>query len=124
MWNVCIALLAALVMAQVGTALGQAPDNSQSNVAAENSSNRSSIADGQTNDAQDLKTTQSIRRSVMADKELSLDAHNVKIVTVHGHVTLNGVVRSDAEKASVVAKAVNVVGIDNVVSDLKVAPQS
>jgi osmotically-inducible protein OsmY len=111
MWNVCIALLAALVMAQVGTALGQPPDNS-------------SIADGQKNDAQDLKTTQSIRRSVIADKHLSPDAHNVKIVTVHGHVTLNGVVRSDAEKASLAAKAVKVVDIDNVVNDLKVAPQS
>jgi hyperosmotically inducible protein len=124
MWNVCIALLAALVMAEVGTALGQVPDNSQSNVTAENSSNRSSIADGQWNDALDLKTTQSIRRSVMADKELSLDAHNVKIVTVQGHVTLNGVVRSDAEKASITAMAVKVVGTENVVNDLKVAPQS
>jgi osmotically-inducible protein OsmY len=122
MWNVCIALLAALVMAEVGTALGQPPDNSSSNVTAENSSNRASVADGQTNDAQDLMTTQSIRRSVMADAQLSLDAHNVKIVTVHGHVTLNGVVRSDAERASVAAKAVNVAGIDNVVNDLKVAP--
>jgi|HubBroStandDraft_2_1064218.scaffolds.fasta_scaffold1203711_1 hyperosmotically inducible protein len=122
MWNVCIALLAALVLAQVGTALGQQPDNTSSNAAAENSGNRSSVADGQLNDAQDLKTTQSIRRSVLADKGLSLDAHNVKIVTVRGHVTLNGVVRSDAEKASVAAKAVNVAGIDNVVNDLKVAP--
>ena len=124
MWNVCIALLAALVLAQVGTALGQQPDNTSSNAAAENSGNRSSVADGQLNDAQDLKTTQSIRRSVIADKGLSLDAHNVKIVTVHGHVTLNGVVRSDAEKASLAAKAVKVVDIDNVVNDLKVAPQS
>jgi hyperosmotically inducible periplasmic protein len=106
MWNVCIALLAALVMAEVGTALGQPPNNSQ------------------TNDAQDLTTTQSIRRSVIADKDLSLDAHNVKIVTVHGCVTLNGVVRSDAEKASVAAKAVKVVGINDVVNDLRLATQS
>jgi hyperosmotically inducible protein len=124
MWNVCIALLAALVLAQVGTALGQQPDNTSSNVAAENFGNLSSVADGQMNDAQDLKTTQSIRRSLSADKGLSLDAHNVKIVTVRGHVTLNGVVRSDAEKASVAAKAVNVAGLDNVVNDLKVAPRS
>jgi osmotically-inducible protein OsmY len=124
MCNVCIALLAALVLAQVGTALGQQPDNTSSNVAAENSGNRSSVADGQLNDAQDLKTTQSIRRSVIADKDLSLDAHNVKIVTVHGCVTLNGVVRSDAEKASVAAKAVKVVGINDVVNDLRLATQS
>jgi osmotically-inducible protein OsmY len=124
MWNVCIALLAALVMAEVGTALGQTPDDSQSSLAAEYSISRPSIADDQRNEALDLKTTQSIRRSVKADKELSPDAQNVKIVTVQGHVTLNGVVRSDAEKASVVAKALKVVGTENVVDDLKVAPQS
>jgi hyperosmotically inducible periplasmic protein len=124
MWNICIALLAALVMAEVGTALGQTPDDSQSNFAAESSMSRPSIADEQRNDALDLKTTQSIRRSVRADKELSLDAQNVKIVTVQGHVTLNGVVRSDAEEAAIVAKALKVVGTENVVNDLKVAPQS
>jgi hyperosmotically inducible protein len=118
------ALLAALSAAPAGMVLAQAPDNSRSNSATENSTDRGSIADGQSNRPRDLQLTQTIRRSVMADKALSVDAHNVKIVTVNGHVTLNGVVRSDAEKSAVIAKAVTVAGADNVLDALKVAPRS
>jgi hyperosmotically inducible periplasmic protein len=119
-----IALLAVLGTAPAGTVLAQAPDNSRSNSATENSTDPGSIADGQSNRPQDLQLTRTIRRSVMADKTLSVDAHNVKIVTSNGHVTLNGVVRSDAEKSAVIAKAVTVAGADNVLDALKVAPRS
>jgi hyperosmotically inducible periplasmic protein len=56
----------------------------------------------------------------MADKALSTYAHNVKIVTVSGTVTLNGVVRDDREKDEIVAKAQAVAS--SVVNDLTVAP--
>jgi hyperosmotically inducible protein len=117
-----LTLLAAAAMAQAGIAFAQAADNSKANSAAENSSNPASIADGQSNRREDLALTQKIRRSVIADQDLSVDAHNVKIVTLNGRVTLNGVVRSDAEKASVAAKATIAAGVDNVVNDLKVVP--
>jgi hyperosmotically inducible periplasmic protein len=119
-----IALLAALGAAPAATVLAQVPDNSRSNAATENSTDPGSIADGQSNRPQDLQLTQTIRRSVMADKSLSVDAHNVKIVTINGHVTLNGVVRSDAEKSAIIAKAVTVAGADKVLDALKVAPKS
>lgn len=79
-------------------------------------------SDAQKNDALDLRLTQRIRKSVMADKRLSLYAHNVKIVSIHGTVTLNGVVRSDQERRTIEAKAVAVAGKHRVVDDLKVAP--
>ncbi len=123
MKNRNLAVFAVLVLAP-GLALGQAADNTKSNAATENSKDSASIADGQSNSPEDLKLTQAIRRSVMADKTLSMNAHNVKIVTVNGHVTLNGVVSSDSEKATVAAKAVSAAGADNVVNALKVAPQS
>jgi hyperosmotically inducible periplasmic protein len=119
-----IALLATLGAAPAGVVLAQAPDNSRANSATENSTDRGSVADGQSNRPQDLQLTRTIRRSVMADKTLSVDAHNVKIVTINGHVTVNGVVRSDAEKSAVIAKAVTVAGADNVLDALKVAPKS
>ncbi len=123
MRNRYIALLAtALVCAAAARA--QTSDNSRSNATAVNSADSSSIADGQKNNARDLKLTQSIRQRVVADKSLSLDAHNVKIVAINGYVTLNGVVRSDSEKASVEAKAIQVAGPDKVKDDLQVAPQS
>jgi hypothetical protein len=49
-------------------------------------------------------------------------AHNVKIVTLNGSVTLNGVVRSDEEKNIVEMKAAALAGKDKMTNDLKIAP--
>jgi osmotically-inducible protein OsmY len=99
-----------------------APDNTRSNAAPVNSAMQASIADGQTNLASDLKITQRIRKSVMADKNLSTYAHNVKIVSVNGAVTLNGVVKSEHEKNVVEMKAQSIAGKERVTNDLTVAP--
>jgi len=63
--------------------------------------------------------------SVPADnsRSNSTDPSNQSAVAANGRVTLNGVVRSDQEKADVEAKAVSVVGQGNVVNDLKVSPK-
>ncbi len=63
-------------------------------------------ADHQKMNASDQKLTQTIRKSVMADKSLSSYAHNVKIIAMNGMVTLKGPVRSDDEKKAIVAKAI------------------
>jgi osmotically-inducible protein OsmY len=96
-------------------------DNSKSNK--EDPSDRTHTADEQKNNTSDLKIAQEIRRSVMADKSLSTYAHNTKIVSVNGTVTLNGVVRSEAEKTSVARKAAEVAGSGHVVNDIKVEPK-
>jgi hyperosmotically inducible protein len=95
------------------------PDNTKSN--REDPSNLNQAAEKQPNNTTDMDVTQRIRRSVTADKSLSTYAHNVKIVTANGNVTLNGVVRSDEEKAEIGLKAASVVGKDHVVNELKVA---
>jgi hyperosmotically inducible periplasmic protein len=97
-----------------------APDNAKSNKV--DASNTTSTAGSQTNNAADLDLTKRIRQSVMADKSLSTYAHNIKIVTVNGSVTLNGVVRSDEEKGAIEMKAATIAGKDKVTNDLKVAP--
>ncbi len=61
--------------------------------------------------------TQQIRRSIMADKSLSTYAHNIKIISQNGAVTLKGPVKSDDEKKAVVAKAVAVAGDPDKVID-------
>ena len=94
------------------------PDNTKSN--GTDPSNLDQSADKQANDATDMEVTQRIRRSVVADKNLSTYAHNVKIVTANGTVTLNGVVQSGDEKADIGRKAAAVVGADRVVNELKV----
>jgi hyperosmotically inducible protein len=67
-------------------------------------------ADQQKMNAADRDTSAKIRRTVMADKSLSTYAHNVKIISQNGTVTLKGPVRSDDEVKSIVSKATDVTG--------------
>ena len=99
-----------------------APDNAKSNKV--DASNAAASADAQSNSAADLDLTKRIRQSLMADKSLSTYAHNIKIVTANGRVTLNGVVRSQDEKGVVEMKAANIAGENKLPSDLKVAPSN
>jgi hyperosmotically inducible periplasmic protein len=77
-------------------------------------------ADQQDNNRSDLDITKQIRESIIKDKSLSTYAHNVKIITQGGMVTLKGPVRSDAEKRSIEEKAAAVVGPSKVTSELAV----
>jgi hyperosmotically inducible protein len=78
-------------------------------------------ADQQKNDKADLSLTTEIRRSVMADKDLSTNAHNVKIIAEGGKITLKGPVASLAEKKAVESKAAKVAGSANVTSMIEIA---
>lgn len=120
-----IALTSCVVAAPYASAQtdhATAPDNSKSNQI--DKSDQSATADSQSNSASDIDLTNRIRKSLMADKSLSTYAHNVKIVTVNGSVTLNGVVRSHQEKNVVETKAAEVAGKANVTDDLKIASGS
>ena len=64
----------------------------------------------QGNSKGDLELTQKIRQAVVADGTLSSNAHNVKIITTDGAVTLRGPVKDADEQARVVAKAREVAG--------------
>jgi len=108
--------------ASPSAAAATAPDNTRSNKV--DPSNSAATADAQTNKSSDIDLTKRIRKSVMADKALSTYAHNVKIVAVNGTVTLNGVVRSEQEKSALEMKAAAVAGKDNVINDLKIAPNN
>jgi osmotically-inducible protein OsmY len=79
-------------------------------------------ADQQKENTNDRQLTQQIRRAIVKDKNLSSDAHNVKIVTQNGAVTLKGPVKSEEEKQAVESKAAEVAGADKVNSELQVAP--
>jgi len=79
-------------------------------------------ADQQKENAGDRELTQKIRKSLMADKSLSTYAHNVKVVSQGGQVTLKGPVRTEDEKRNVEAKAVEVAGAGHVVNQISIAP--
>jgi len=79
-------------------------------------------ADQQKMNPTDRNITKQIRSSIYKDKSLSTYAHNIKIISQDGKVTLRGPVRSEDEKASIEAKAAAVVGATNVTSQIEVAP--
>ena len=80
-------------------------------------------ADQQKMNAADRDLTARIRKAVMADKHLSSYAHNVKIISQNGVVTIKGPVHSEDEARSVMAKAVEGTGSpDKVVNQMSVQP--
>jgi hyperosmotically inducible periplasmic protein len=95
-----------------------APDNTKQN------KTEGMTADNQKENKADRVTSQKIRKLIMADKSLSSYAHNVKVITTNGTVTLKGPVRSDEEKSAIEAKATEVAGAGNVTSELTVAPKN
>jgi hyperosmotically inducible protein len=117
------AFLLALAMTG-GIALAQTPpDNTKMNKG--DASPGATTADQQKMNSNDRKLTQSIRKSVTSDKSLSTYAHNVKIISQNGMVTLKGPVRSEDEKKAIVAKAVEATGgADKVTDQMTVKPES
>jgi hyperosmotically inducible protein len=79
-------------------------------------------ADQQSNAKTDLEVTKRIRQELLKDKSLSSYAHNTKVITEGGAVTLRGPVRSSAEKKLVEDIAVRVAGAGNVTNQLTIKP--
>ena len=98
-----------------------APDNTRVNQ--RDRSTGEPTADQGKNNLSDRDIMQKIRRSVMDDRSLSTYAHNVKIISQDGKVTLKGPVRSQEEKQTLERKAREVAGERNVVNELTVKPK-
>ena len=95
-----------------------APDNTGRNV---RDRGGDTVTPGdQSNNTADLNLTQQIRQTIMADKSLSTNAKNVKIITANGVVTLRGPVNTPQEKATIEAKAQRIAGANNVDSQLEI----
>ena len=112
-----MSLLATPMLAQDSQ---QAPaDNTK-----QNKDQTSPTADQQKMNPADRAITQKIRKAIHDDVNLSMYAHNIKIITQDGKVTLRGPVRTEDEKNSLEAKAVSVAGQDNVTDLLEIAPSN
>ena len=77
----------------------------------------------QSNHKSDIQLTRQIRRAVAKDGALSTVAHNVKIVSVNGMVTLRGPVKTEQEKTAIGSKAQMFAGRDKVKNQLEVETQ-
>jgi osmotically-inducible protein OsmY len=90
------------------------PDNSAQN------KGQDQTAQDQSNVQSDRETTAKVRKALIADKDLSMYAHNIKIITRNGTVTLKGPVKSDDEKQKVETDVAGVVSRDSLVDQLTV----
>jgi len=97
-----------------------APDNTKAN--REDRNKAAMTADQQKMNRSDREITRKIRRALVADDSLSTYAHNVKIITRDGLVTLRGPVRSAEEKKLVEVKAAEIAGgTEKVTSQISIA---
>jgi len=93
--------LLACSLTLTGAAIAQDPGSTKPDNTKVNKQDRgatATTADQQKNNLTDRELTQKIRKAVIADKSLSTYAHNVKIISQNGSVTLKGPVKSEDEK--------------------------
>jgi len=98
-----------------------APDNSAVN--ARDRAPGAMTAGQQSNAKSDVEITREIRRAVVKDHSLSMLAHNVKIVSANGNVTLRGPVKTEEEKTAIASKAQAIAGAGKVNDQLEVKGQ-
>jgi hyperosmotically inducible periplasmic protein len=113
-----------LLMAQQPAGQDTAAQADNTKVNQRDQSANEPTADQQKDNRSDRDITQQIRQSLVKDKTLSTYAHNVKIITQNGQVTLKGPVRSDDEKRAVEAKASEIAGETKVTSELAIKPKN
>jgi hyperosmotically inducible protein len=118
----CLFLGTALPATGIRTQDPQQPsaDNTKTNKG--DQSTGAMTADQQKMNPTDRDLTKKIRMALHHDSSLSNYAHNIKIISQDGKVTLKGPVRSDDEKSAIEAKATEVAGQGNVTNQLTVAP--
>ena len=97
-----------------------APDNTKVNQ--RDRAKGAVTADQQKENASDRDVVKRIRESLVKDKSLSTYAHNVKVVSQNGQVTIKGPVRSADEKRSVEEIATAVAGAGHVTNEITIAP--
>ncbi len=95
------------------------PDNTARNEGDGSAENKTPIDQSESSD--NIQITAQIRRAIMNDDSMSVNAQNCKIITDQsGVVTLRGVVNSDAEKVSIDSKAKAIAGVTRVDNQLEV----
>lgn len=99
---------------------GQEPDNTGVNVRDRDKSLKTPV--DQFENGGDIEITAGIRTRIVAE-DMSVAAHNIKIITQYGRVTLRGPVRTEHEKQVIQEIAGEIAGSDNVDSQLEVAPE-
>jgi hyperosmotically inducible periplasmic protein len=111
-------MMTGTVRAEQNTAIYLAADSALENteINVRDKDNTTLTPEDQKETKKDIKITAHIRKAVVKDKSLSVDAQNAKIITRSGLVTLRGPVASEAESKTlqkIATKTRGVVKVDN-----------
>jgi len=106
----------------------RAAEQSTSNTAADNTKKNARDRDMETltpgdqadNDV-DRTITQKVRQAVVNDKDMSMNAKNIKIITSEGSVTLRGPVKTESEKTEIGTLVQRIDGVRKVDNQLEIA---
>jgi hyperosmotically inducible periplasmic protein len=93
-----------------------APDNSARNARDRGSDHM--MPTDQSNKPEDIDLTRRVRQAVEHDDNLSVEAKNIKIITVDGVVWLRGPVKNHQEKLEIARAAHEIAGARNVRDEL------
>ena len=119
--GVCAVPAAGLRSAFAQSAENTAPDNSAKN---ERDRDHQTLTPmDQSNKPEDVAISSQIRQAVVKDDQLSTEAKNIKIITIDGAVTLRGPVKTEGERADIMAKAAQIAGDSNIHNELEVVGQ-
>jgi hyperosmotically inducible periplasmic protein len=110
---------AVLSLGIAGTAATAQDQNTKPDNSAQNK-NQDQTAQNQSSAPSDRELTAKVRKAILADKDLSTYAHNIKIITQNGTVTLKGPVKSDDEKQKIESDVAAVVAPGSIVNQLTV----
>ena len=111
-------MMTGTVQAEQNSALYLAASSALENteINARDKNNTTLTPEDQKETKKDIKITAHIRKTVVRDKSLSIDAQNAKIITRSGVVTLRGPVANEAESKKlqkIAKKTRGVVKVDN-----------
>ena len=101
---------------------GVAPDAENTGVNVRDRGDATVTPEDQGGKAGDREITAAVRRAIVKDDSLSLNAHNVKIITRDGLVTLRGPVKSAAERTKIAHLAEKTAGVKRVDDQLEINP--
>lgn len=99
---------------------GVAPDADDTGVNVRDRGTGTVTPEDQGGKAGDREITAAVRRAIVKDDALSLNAHNVKIITRNGTVTLRGPVDNAGERTTIGQLAEKTAGVKRVDNQLEI----
>ena len=122
MFTGALIMMTGTVRAEQGAAsylaANSALENTERNV--RDKDNATLTPEDQKETKKDIRITAHIRKTVVRDKSLSIDAQNAKIITRNGRVTLRGPVANEAESLKLQKIAKHTRGVKQVDNQLEI----